>query len=126
MFNYAGLFTPHHIATLADWLEEKGELFLEIELPHSGGSGLYQTVHSLAEVKRAVEQVSNPEIEIFIWKNRTQVEFESGVAFPGDLSWIYLHGDEVMHLAVKKNRNSSESYLNEPGKYQKEVEEWFG
>lgn len=126
MFNYKDLITAHHIATLADWLEEKGEVFLQVELPHSGGSGLHQTVRSLGEVKRAVEQIRNPEIEIFIWKNRTQAEFESGVAFPDDLSWIYQHGDEVMYLAVKKNRNSSASYINEPGKYRKAIEDWFG
>ena len=88
MFNYTDLFTPHHIAVLVDWLREKGELLLQIELPRSGGSGLSQTVHSLAEIKRAVEQVSNPEVEILIWKNRTQGEFESSDSFFDDLKWI--------------------------------------
>jgi hypothetical protein len=64
------------------------------ELPNSGGSGLDQTVHSLAEVKRAVESVR--------------------------------HNDEVMYLAVKKSRNSSASYIKDPGQYSQEIEEWFG
>ena len=38
----------------------------------------------------------------------------------------YRHNDEVMYLAVKKNRNSSAAYLNDPGKYSKEIKEWFG
>lgn len=125
MLNYKDLFTAHHIAVVADWLREKGELFLQIELPHSGESGLYQTAHSLAEVKHAVESARNLEIDILIWKNGTQAEFESDVAFP-DQTWVYLHNDEVMYLAVKKNRNASASYIKDPGKYSKEIEEWFG
>jgi hypothetical protein len=125
MFNYKDLFTAHHIATLADWFEEKGEVFLQIELPHSGGSGLYQTVHSVAEVKRYVEQVTNPEITILIWKNRTKAQLESDVPFPDDLKWVYLHNDEVMYFAVTKNRNSSASYITDPGKYSDAIKQWF-
>ncbi len=113
MLNYKDLFTAHHIDVVADWLREKGELFLQIELPHSGGSGQYQTAHSLAEVNHAVESARNLEIDILIWKNRTQAEFESDVAF-ADLTWVYLHNDEVMYLAVKKNRNASASYIKIP------------
>lgn len=123
--NYIDLFAPHHIATLADWLAEKGEVFLQIELPHSGGSGLYETVRSLADLKRAIQNVGNPEIEILIWRHRTLEEFESDDPFEADLKWIYSHPDEVMYLSVKKNLNSSASYLENPAKYQKESEEWF-
>ena len=123
MLNYRDLFTPHHIATLVDWLTES-EFFVQIELPHSGGSGVYRTVHSLRELKILVEQVRNPEIEILIWRKRTQTEFESDDPFP-DLKWIYFHPDEVMYLAVKKNRNSSASYIDDPAKYKKEVDDWF-
>jgi hypothetical protein len=42
------------------------------------------------------------------------------------LTWVYLHNDEFMYLTVRKNRNSSASYVNDPGKYSKEMEEWFG
>ena len=122
--NYTELFTPHHIATLADWLEEKGQIFLQIELPHSGGSGLYHTVRSLAEIKRAVAEVRNPEIEIIIWKNQTQEQFESDHPLPDDLTWIYQHSGEVMYLAVKKNRAFSAAYMENPQKYQKAIDEW--
>jgi len=124
--DHRDLFTPHHVATLADWLEEKGQLFVQIELPHSGGSGLYRTVPSLGELKRTVEQVRHPEIEIIVWRDRTQAEFESAThPLPDDLDWIYHHPDEVMYLAVKKNRNSSASYIDDPAKYKKEVDDWF-
>jgi hypothetical protein len=121
---YAGLFTPHHIATLADWLDEKRQLLVQIELPHSGGSGSYATVRSLVELKRIVESVTNPEIEIFIWKNRTERELENADE-PDDLEWIYSHPDEVMYLSVKKNRNFSRSYANDPEKYREVLEQWF-
>jgi hypothetical protein len=69
--------------------------------------------------------VGNPEIEILIWRHRTLEEFESDDPFEADLKWIYSHPDEVMYLSVKKNLNSSASYLENPAKYQKESEEWF-
>ena len=122
--NYRDLFTPHHIATLVDWLQERGQLFVQIELPHSGGGGWHGAVGSLRELKQRVEQVKHSEIEIVIWKNRTQAEFESDDPFP-DLKWIYLHADEVMYVAVRKNRNSSACYRDDPAKYKKEVEDWF-
>jgi hypothetical protein len=78
----------------------------------------------LTELRRAIETVTNSEIEIFIWKNRTESEFESSDGFPDDSNWIYLHADEVMYLAVKKNRNSNAAYLSHPEKYKKQIEEW--
>ncbi len=118
------LFTPHHIATLADWLDERGQLLLQVELPHSGASGFYATIGSLAELKRTLENVTNPEIEIFVWKNRTEEESE-GVDKSDDLKWIYSHPDEVMYLSVKKNRNFSPSYAKDPERYREFVEQWF-
>jgi hypothetical protein len=32
--------------------------------------------------------------------------------------------DEVMHFSVTKNRNRAESYVNNPEKYAKAVQEW--
>ena len=73
-----------------------------------------------------MEQVRHSEIEIIIWRHRTQTEFESAAdPFPDDLDWIYHHPDEVMYLAVKKNRNSSASYIKNPAKYTKDVDDWF-
>lgn len=121
--NYTELFTPHHIATLSDWLEEKGQILVQVELPHSGGSGLRYTVRSLAEIKRAIAPIHHPEIEIMIWKNQTEEQLESDHPLPDDLPWIYSHPDEVMYLAVKKNRAST-AYLDNPGKYRKAIDDW--
>jgi hypothetical protein len=124
--NFLDLFTPHHIATLVDWLQEKRELCVEIYIPHGGGSGSYYTVRSLADLKRMLEGIPSREIQITIWKNHTQSEFESdeAEAFLSELKWIYTHADEVMYCSVLKNRNWSESYQNNPDKYAKEVKEW--
>jgi hypothetical protein len=32
MVQYTDLFTPHHIATLVEWFEEKGELLIQMAL----------------------------------------------------------------------------------------------
>jgi hypothetical protein len=122
--NYKGLFTPHHIAMLADWLHEKGALCAELYIPHGGSTGWYETVRSLAELKKVVAEIRTGEIEITIWKNHTQAEFESDDPFVYDLKWIYSHADEVMYFSVHKNRNSSASYNSDPEKYSKDIEEW--
>jgi hypothetical protein len=122
---YIDLFTPHHVATLTDWLKEKRRLCLEIYVPHGGGSPSYYTVESLAELKVQIENLARClEIQITIWKNHTQAEFESDVAIPSDIKWIYTHTDEVMYFSVQKNRNWSASYQNDPEKYRVEIEEW--
>jgi hypothetical protein len=113
--NYAELFTPHHIAVLADWLAEKSEVVLQIELPHSGGSGTFTAVRSLTEVKRGVREINHPEVEILIWKNGSARD---------DMSWIYANPSEVMYFAVKKNRNSYEAYLGDPERYRRALDDW--
>jgi hypothetical protein len=124
--NYTELFTAHHIAVLVDWLEEKGEVCVEIHIPHGGGSASYYTVRSLNELKRIVT-VNSREIVITIWKTRAQAEFESdeGVPVADDLKWMYFHPDEVMYFAVLKNRNWSESYDKNPARYRKDIDEWL-
>jgi hypothetical protein len=126
MLKYADLFTPHHIAVLVDWLEEKDGFCVEIYFPHGGGSPSYFSVSSLAELKRLISDIRFPEVQITIWKDRKKEEFESDSYMPmdGELKWIYFHGDEVMYFSVQKNRNWSESYEKNPEKYRKEVEEW--
>jgi hypothetical protein len=89
-------------------------------------SGSYYTVRSLADLKRILGGILYCEIQITIWKNHTQSEFESdeAEAFLSELKWIYTHTDEVMYCSVLKNRNWSESYQNNPDKYAKDVKEW--
>lgn len=125
--NYTELLTPHHVATFVDWIEAKGDLCVEIYVPHSGGGPSLYTVRSLADLKRIVRAVHSNEIQITIWKNHTQSELEAddnSEAFRSDVKWLYAHSDEVMYFSVVKNRNLTESYQKNPGKYAKAVEEW--
>ena len=101
---------------------------MEIYIPHSGGSGTFYTVKSVAELKGIIANSSSYlEIVITIWKNRTQTELESDdyKPFQDDLKWIYFHSDEVMYFSVLRNRNWSQCYHENPDKYHREVEEWL-
>ena len=66
--DYVGLFTEHHIAVLHDWLAELGELFIDLEYPHSGGSGKNYFVHTLEDIKNLISQQTHPEIKITIFR----------------------------------------------------------
>lgn len=125
--NYADLFTPHHIAMVVDWLHEKGELCVEVYIPHGGGGPSLYTVRSLADLKHIVREVRSNEIQITIWKNHKQSELEAddnSEVFRSNLKWLYAHSDEVMYFSVMKNRNWSESYSKNPDKYAEAVREW--
>ena len=93
---YADLLTPSHLATISSWLAERGEVFVQIELPHTRGNGYYHVVSSLTALQRALGAVRHPEVEIFIWKSP-----ERGV--PLDL--VRSRPDEVLYFAVRgRNR----------------------
>ena len=127
---YKELFTAYHIAVLVDWFEERRDLCVEIYFPHSGGGPSYYTIHSLIELKDLIQPINWLEIQITIWKNHKQADFEADdsgkLALVSDLKWIYSHADEVMYFSVQKNRNWSESYAGHPDKYAKYVEAWNG
>jgi hypothetical protein len=123
--NYTELFTPHHIAEFANWLEEKRSLFVEIYVPHGGGSASLFTVHTLGEIRDIVRNLRSLEIQITIWKNYTQADHESDRPVPSDTKWLNTHVNEVMYFSVMKNRNWSEAYATNPGKYQGYVDEWL-
>jgi hypothetical protein len=66
--DYVGLFTRHHVAVLHDWLTELGELFIDLEYPHSGGGGRNYFVHSLEDIKSLISEQTHPEIKITIFR----------------------------------------------------------
>lgn len=66
--NYTSLFSPHNIAALHDWLSERGELYIRLEYPHSGGSGTSYLIRTLQDLKQVMAQQTHPEIEIFIFR----------------------------------------------------------
>jgi hypothetical protein len=42
----------------------------------------------------------------------------------GDLEWVYTHADQVMYLAVTKNRNFSFEYAKDPKRYESVIRAW--
>jgi hypothetical protein len=65
------LFTSHNLALLADWLEETGELYVDVDRPHSGGSSTGYLVRSLQDLKLlVVEQNDRPEIVFRIFRKQ--------------------------------------------------------
>jgi hypothetical protein len=68
--NFLCLFTLHNLALLSDWIADEGELYVDIALPHSGGSGTQYFVRSLQELKELVAQQDWPEIGITIFRRR--------------------------------------------------------
>jgi hypothetical protein len=66
---YESLFAPCDLAMLYDWLEETGELYLDLDRPHSGGSNnSLHFVRSLAELRVIVSNQAWPEIDISIFR----------------------------------------------------------
>ena len=68
--NYSNIFTPHNLALLSDWLAETGELYVDIYLPHSGGSGTSYFIRSLQDLKDLVVQQTGPEIVVSVFHHR--------------------------------------------------------
>src|SRR5437870_12828740 len=66
---YESLFAPQDLAMLYDWLQETGELYLDLDRPHSGGSN--NSVHfvtSLVELKAIISRETWPEVDISIFR----------------------------------------------------------
>jgi hypothetical protein len=66
--SYLAFFTPHNLALLNDWLSETGELYVDVYLPHSGGSSVAYFIHSLKELKSLISQQTWPEISFTVFK----------------------------------------------------------
>jgi hypothetical protein len=123
MINYCQLFSSSHIALLQDWFESTGELFVRLELPHSGGSGFSYQVSSLAELKSLISRQTHPEIAIFIFNKKTLTEEELDER--SELPWVYCNADKVIFIAVTKNRNFYEPHKASPAKYEQSISSWF-
>jgi hypothetical protein len=66
---YESLFAPCDLAMLYDWLSETGELYLDLDRPHSGGSkNSLHFVRNLAELRVIISNETWPEIDISIFR----------------------------------------------------------
>src|SRR5258706_9850226 len=65
---YEQLFAKSDLALLHDWLQETGELYMDLDRPHSGGvnKNLY-FLYCLSRLKKIVFQGNPPEIFIYIF-----------------------------------------------------------
>src|SRR5689334_1814225 len=66
---YLGLFTPPNLALLSDWLDESGELYVDVYWPHSGGGSTPYFVRSLRDLKELIKQQTWPEIGITVFRH---------------------------------------------------------
>ncbi|MCB9453820.1 MAG: hypothetical protein H6672_20505 [Anaerolineaceae bacterium] len=76
--NYLNLFSLGNLAMLSDWLEETGELYVDVYFPHSGNSGTAYFIRSLNDLKSLVLLQNWPEI-VFTVLRRLQFSLR-GVA----------------------------------------------
>jgi hypothetical protein len=68
---YEHLFGERDVALLYDWLQETGELYMNLDRPHSGGdNGSVYFIHSLAQIRRIVAEEKHPEISITIFREK--------------------------------------------------------
>jgi hypothetical protein len=66
---YERLFAPPDLAMLHDWLQETGELYVDLSYPHSGGSnGSVHFIRSLGELRAIVASDTHPEVDISIFR----------------------------------------------------------
>jgi hypothetical protein len=66
---YESLFAPSDLALLYDWLQETGELYLDLNRPHSGGTN--NSVHfvsDLSELRAIVSNETWPEVDFSIFR----------------------------------------------------------
>lgn len=68
---YESLFAPPELAMLHDWLQETGELYMDLNRPHSGArNNSVHFVRSLADLKVIVSRETHPEVDISIFRAR--------------------------------------------------------
>ncbi|MBK9747412.1 MAG: hypothetical protein IPO91_11600 [Chloroflexi bacterium] len=95
--NYLHLLSLDNIALLKDWLEETGELYVDIDLPHSGSSGSAYLVRSMNELKLLISRQTHPEIVIAIFHSLQYPirgiadEILLKQVFGADFRWCVVH-----------------------------------
>ena len=68
---YAHLFAKSDVALLHDWLQESGELYVDLDRPHSGGSNSSSYfVDRLSGLKEIVSQETHPEVLLHIFREK--------------------------------------------------------
>lgn len=68
---YDHLFADHDLALLYDWLQDSGELYMDLDRPHCGAlNNSVHFIHSLAQMKGIVSEERHPDICIQIFREK--------------------------------------------------------
>jgi hypothetical protein len=68
---YAHLFDERDLALLHDWLQQTGELYMDLNRPHSGGDNRsVYFISSLAQIKEIVSAEKHREVSITIFREK--------------------------------------------------------
>ncbi len=68
---YEHLFAERDLALLHDWLQDTGELYMDLDRPHSGGrNNSVHFIQSLAQIKGIVSEEKHPEVRIEIFREK--------------------------------------------------------
>jgi hypothetical protein len=62
------MFTPANLALLSDWLDETGELYIDVYQPHGGASSFDYFIRSMNDLKLLVSQQTYPEIVFTVFR----------------------------------------------------------
>ena len=66
---YEHLFVERDLALLYDWLQVTGELYMDLDRPHSGGTNnSVYLIQSLSQMKAIVAEEKHREVEISIFR----------------------------------------------------------
>src|SRR5437016_2592095 len=120
--NYCELFTEDHIALISDWFAVREKVFVHIYAPHSGKDGFNFTVTSLNQLYDLIAKQDSKEIEMFVFRDR--IENENELDEKLDSKWAYGHTDDVVYIAVLKNRNWYAQFHDNPESYSEVIKDW--
>ena len=137
------LFAKSDLALLHDWLQETGELYMDLDRPHSGGlnNSLY-FLDTLSRLKSIVSQETHPEVCIYIFRKKHYpirgilddallASALEEIPDRQDFS-IFEKPDEVFVASsykhreprILKNRTSYPRFEAEPDRYHRYIDFW--
>jgi hypothetical protein len=68
--SYLRLFSPANLAMISDWLNETGELYVDVYHPHSGGGSAAYLIGSIDELKTLIAKETWREIVVTIFRKQ--------------------------------------------------------
>jgi hypothetical protein len=68
---FESLFAKRDVALLHDWLQETGELYMDLDRPHSGGmNNSLHFLDNLRALKEIVSRERHSEVGIYIFRKK--------------------------------------------------------